>query len=58
MEVHEGAANWSLREIEDVEFAGVKAFTEDGYSVRDIADEMGLSKSKVQPIRDKIKEAE
>jgi putative DNA primase/helicase len=57
MEVRDGATNWTIREIEDVELARVKAFTEDGYSVRDIADETGLSKSKIQRIRDKIKEA-
>ena len=57
LEVRDGATVWTTREIEDVELARVKAFTEDGYSVRDIADEMGLSKSKVQRIRDKINEA-
>jgi len=57
LEVRNGAADWAVRDIEDAELARVKAFTEDGYSVRDIADEMGLTKSKVQRIRDKIKEA-
>jgi putative DNA primase/helicase len=57
LEVRDGAANWTIREVDDVELARVKAFAEDGYSVRDTAEEMGLSKSKVQRLRDKIKEA-
>jgi putative DNA primase/helicase len=57
LEIREGASAWTIRTIEDVELARVQALTEDGYSVRDIADETGLSKSKVQRLRDKIKEA-
>jgi len=56
LEIRDGAAAWTIRGIEDVELARVKALTEDGCSVREIADEMGLSKSAVQRIREKIKE--
>jgi putative DNA primase/helicase len=54
LEVVEGAASWSIREIEDVNLARVKALLEDGASIRDIADETGLSKSTVHRLKKQI----
>jgi putative DNA primase/helicase len=45
LEVRDGANVWTIREIEDVNYARVKALLEDELSIRDIADETGLSKS-------------
>lgn len=43
-----GVAAWTTRQIEDVELERVAALKSEGMTVRDIADETGLSKSKVQ----------
>lgn len=43
-----GLATWTTRQIEDVELERVTALKVEGLSVRDIAEETGLSKSKVQ----------
>ena len=53
LEVRDGAALWTMREIEDVNLARVKALLDDGLSVRDIADETGISKSAVQRLKKK-----
>jgi putative DNA primase/helicase len=55
-EVHDDAALWTIREIEDVNAARVKALLNDDgkMSIRDIADETGLSKSSVGRIKKKI----
>jgi putative DNA primase/helicase len=42
---------WTLREIDDVDQARVRALLEDGMTVRDIADETGISKSRVHRIK-------
>lgn len=54
LETVNGAALWTMREIEDVNLARVKALLEDELTVRDIADETGLSKSTVQRLKKKI----
>jgi putative DNA primase/helicase len=54
LEVRHGAAIWTMRDIEDVNLAGVKALVDDGLTVRDIADETGISKSAVQRLKKKI----
>ena len=54
MEVRDGKSIWRMRELEDAELARVKALCDDGLSIREIAAEMGLSKSKVQRIKGKI----
>jgi hypothetical protein len=54
LEMTKGAAVWTMREIEDVNKARVKALLEDGMTVRDIADETGLSKSAVARLKKKI----
>ena len=53
METHDGTS-WSMREIADVNFARVKALLDDEMTVRDIADETGLSKSAVGRIKKQI----
>jgi transposase len=45
---------WTMREIEDVNRARVAALLEDGLSIRDIAEETGLSKSSVQRLKKQI----
>ena len=52
--VRAGSAIWTTRDIEDVHLARVKALSDDGLSVRDIAVETGISKSKVQRLKKKI----
>jgi putative DNA primase/helicase len=54
LEVHSGAAVWTIREIEDVNRARVSALLNEGLSIRDIADETGISKSTVQRIKKAI----
>jgi putative DNA primase/helicase len=56
LEIRDGATSWTIKELEDVKLARVKALAEDGCSVRDIADETGFSKSSVQRMRDKLQE--
>jgi transposase len=43
-----------MRDIEDVNLARVKALLDDDLSVRDIADETGISKSTVQRLKKRI----
>jgi putative DNA primase/helicase len=57
LDIYNGATAWTLREIEDVNLARVKALLDDELSVRDIADETGLSKSTVHRLK-KLIEAE
>ena len=54
--IHDGAL-WTIREIDDVHKARVAALLDDGLSIRDIAEETGLSKSTVGRIK-KVLEAE
>ena len=54
--IHDGAL-WTIREIEDVHRARVAALLDDGLSIREIAEETGLSKSAVGRIK-KVLEAE
>lgn len=51
LDTRNGVAVWSTRELEDANRARVEALLEDGLSVRDIADETGISKSTVQRIK-------
>jgi AAA domain/Homeodomain-like domain len=51
LDMRDGVAVWSTRELEDANRARVEALLEDGLSVRDIADETGISKSTVQRIK-------
>jgi putative DNA primase/helicase len=54
LDVRDGRAMWATRELEDANRARVQALLEDGLSVRDIADESGISKSTVQRIKKAI----
>jgi putative DNA primase/helicase len=54
LEVRDGKAMWATRELEDANRARVQALLEHGLSVRDIADETGISKSTVQRIKKAI----
>jgi putative DNA primase/helicase len=54
LEVRDDAAIWTVREIEDVNLARVRALLDDELTVRDIADETGLSKSQVHRIKKQI----
>ncbi len=57
-ELRDDAAVWTTREIEDVDIARVKALLDDEskMTVREIADETGLSKSNVGRIKKKIED--
>ena len=54
LEIRDGASAWTIREIEDVNLARVKALLDDELSIRDIADETGLSKSTVHRLKKQI----
>jgi putative DNA primase/helicase len=56
-EVRDGVAEWTIREIEDVNRVRVAALLDDGLSVRDIADEIGISKSAVHRLKTEIEVA-
>ena len=55
LEVRDGAAIWTTRDLEDAAFDRVIELAGDGLTVRDIADELGLSKSKVQRLKTRAK---
>lgn len=54
MEVLNDKTIWTTREIEDVNYSRVKALLDDDLSVRDIADETGISKSTVHRLKKQI----
>jgi uncharacterized protein YerC len=54
LEVRDNVAIWTIRELEDANSARVKALLEDGLSLRDIADEIGIPKSTVHRIKKKL----
>ena len=58
LEIRDGAMLWTIREIEDVNLARVKALLDDELSIRDIADETGLSKSTVHRLKKQIEGAD
>ena len=51
LEVRDGAALWTMRDIEDAELARAIDLFSEGYSVRDTAAEMGISRSKAGRLR-------
>ena len=55
LEVRYGAAHWTMREIEDADLARVAALVDDGLSIRDIAAETGISRSKVGRLRKRVR---
>jgi putative DNA primase/helicase len=54
LETRDGACMWTMREIEDVNLARVTALLDDGLSLRDIAEETGITKSTVHNIKKRI----
>ena len=48
------ALSWKKRDIEEAELGQLKKHLENGLSIREIADEMGKSKSAVQRLKNKI----
>jgi AraC-like DNA-binding protein len=57
LETREDVAVWTTRELEDANRARVQALLDDNMSIRDIADETGISKSKVQRIKKSLEAA-
>jgi putative DNA primase/helicase len=57
LEVRDGAAQWTMRDLADVDMQRVIDLAREGLSVRDISDETGLSKSTVQRLKIKAVEA-
>jgi putative DNA primase/helicase len=56
LEVVDGADAWTYRDLQNVELDRIIALTEDGFSVRDIAEKLGLSKSKVQRLQQGLRD--
>lgn len=54
LEIRDGATHWSIREIEDVNLARVKALLDDGLSIREVAHETGIPKSTVGRLKKQI----
>jgi putative DNA primase/helicase len=54
LEVHDNRTQWSMRDIEDVQLAQAAALFATGLSVRDVAQELEISKSAAQRLRSKI----
>lgn len=57
LEIHDGAAVWSTRNLEDVTLRRVADLHTEGFSVRDIATELNISKSRADRLIRKAKEA-
>jgi putative DNA primase/helicase len=57
-ELHNESALWTVREIEDVNLARVKALLDDGLTVREIADETGIPRSTVGQLKKQIDTAQ
>lgn len=55
LEAHDGAALWTMRDIEDVTLARAADLFSQDYSVRDVAAELGISKSKAGRLREAAK---
>lgn len=56
LEVRDGAATWSIRDLEDSELKLILSMHAAGETVRDIGRELGMSKSRVQRLIDKARE--
>src|SRR6266508_4030543 len=56
LDTSDGKAVWSMKAIEDVEGARVMALLADGLSIRDIAEETGISKSRVHRLKQKLEQ--
>ena len=58
LETRDGAAIWIMREIEDVKLARAQALFAEGSSVRDVAEELGISKSAAGRLKTKLEAGE
>jgi KaiC/GvpD/RAD55 family RecA-like ATPase/biotin operon repressor len=56
METRGSAANWTMRDIEDVNAEIIQSLTEDKLSVRKIAEETGISKTTVNRIQQRMRD--
>src|SRR6266508_4627837 len=56
LDTSDGKAVWSMKAIEDVEGARVMALLADGLSIRDIAEETCISKSRVHRLKQKLEQ--
>ena len=56
MEIRNGATVWTTRDLVDVEADQVATMTAEGLSVRDIAEEIGISKSTVSRLQRRLRE--
>jgi putative DNA primase/helicase len=53
IQIVDGTATWSVRDLANVDLLRVTVLADEGLSVRDIADETGISKSTVQRLKKK-----
>ena len=56
LNITNGASFWITRDLEDVTLQQVVNLTGEGLSVRDIADEIAISKSRVQRIKNRARQ--
>jgi putative DNA primase/helicase len=56
LEVRDGRAEWSMREVEDVKLTQAVALLKIGLSVREVGKELGVSKSQAQRLREKARQ--
>ena len=54
LEMRDGSALWTMRGIEDVKLARAHVLFAEGTSVRDVADELGISKSAAGRLKKKV----
>ena len=54
LETRDGSALWTIRGIEDVKLARAHVLFAEGTSVRDVADELGISKSAAGRLKKKV----
>ena len=54
LETRDGNALWTMREIEDVKLARAQALFDEGSTVRDVAEELGISKSAAGRLKKKL----
>ena len=57
METSNGAAVWTMSSLEDVTESRVRALLEENFSIREVAQELGISRSKVLRIKQKLRGA-
>jgi hypothetical protein len=55
LETRDGKAVWTMRELRDVQADLVEEMTKDGMTVREIGDELGIGKSTVSRIQNKLR---